>query len=241
MTTPKAKLAGLALIAALCGGALLIGLVARAAEETRLRTDTQESITKSRAPLKTGANAFSTGDYATAFREWLSLAEKGNAEAHGLLGLLYQRGAADNQRSAENFMLLVSLRDTGRETGPKDLTEVVEWFRSSAAKGLGSAQVHLGTMYAEATGFSKDYAEAAKWYRKAAEQGYLEGQKQLAILYSWGSGVPQDDVQAYKWLSLAAAQKDHDAAARLFGIGRRMTTAQKAEAQKLAREWKPKK
>jgi TPR repeat protein len=51
--------------------------------------------------------------------------------------------------------------------------------------------------------------------------------------------VPQDYVLAYKWFNLAetagsqAVANNRDHAARL------MTPAQIAEAQKLAREWKP--
>ena len=61
-----------------------------------------------------------------------------------------------------------------------------------------------------------------------------------------GRGVPQDYVQAHMWFNLAASRtlpgKDRD-----FSVKNRdivaglMTPAQISEAQKLAREWKPKK
>jgi hypothetical protein len=55
-------------------------------------------------------------------------------------------------------------------------------------------------------------------------------------------------VQAYKWLNLAAAQMSEDWQARMRDqilksrdlVGATMTSEQIAEAQKLAREWKPK-
>jgi TPR repeat protein len=50
-------------------------------------------------------------------------------------------------------------------------------------------------------------------------------------------GVPQDYVIAHMWLSLAAAGGNFTAE-RDF-IAAKMTPAQVAEAQKLAREWKP--
>ena len=64
MSTPKAKFAGLALIAALCAG-FTLGLTAPAW-----------------AGLDEGAAAYKRGDYATALREWRPLAEQGSANAH---------------------------------------------------------------------------------------------------------------------------------------------------------------
>jgi TPR repeat protein len=58
--------------------------------------------------------------------------------------------------------------------------------------------------------------------------------------YALGHGVPQDLVQAHMWLSLAAAASKVDAARAAIQLLANMTPAQIAEAQKLAREWKPK-
>ncbi len=63
MTTPKAKLAGLALIAAMCAG-FTLGLTAPAW-----------------AGFDEGVAAYQRGDYATALREWHPLAEQGGANA----------------------------------------------------------------------------------------------------------------------------------------------------------------
>jgi TPR repeat protein len=63
-------------------------------------------------------------------------------------------------------------------------------------------------------------------------------------MYSDGHGVPQDYVLAHMWFNLAASQseaKDRDRAAKARDFtATKMTPAQLAEAQKLAREWKPK-
>ena len=63
-------------------------------------------------------------------------------------------------------------------------------------------------------------------------------------MYTVGQGVPQDYVQAHMWFNLAAARSSpgevHDRAVQLRdALAERMTTAQVAEAQRLAREWKP--
>ena len=83
-----------------------------------------------------------------------------------------------------------------------------------------------------------DYATDASWFRKAAEEGNVFAQHALGVLYVKGEGVPQDYVQAHMWSSLSAAQGGGTNNQDI--IAARMTPPQIAEAQKLAREWKPK-
>jgi TPR repeat protein len=63
----------------------------------------------------------------------------------------------------------------------------------------------------------------------------------LAWMYANGDGVPKDNVQAFMWWDLAAAQGFIGAKTNRNTIEKKMTPAQLAEAQKLSREWKPKK
>ena len=90
------------------------------------------------------------------------------------------------------------------------------------------------------------YAEAAKWYRRAAERGHVDAQLLLGLLYRKGRGVQTDYVQAHMWYNLAAAgtpsNEMRSKLKRLRDIlAESMTLAQIAEAERLAREWKPKK
>ena len=55
-----------------------------------------------------------------------------------------------------------------------------------------------------------------------------------------GQGVTQDYVQAHMWFNLAAAQGDEIPRKNRDAVAERMTSEQIAEAQRLAREWKPK-
>ena len=84
-----------------------------------------------------------------------------------------------------------------------------------------------------------DHNEAARLYRLAAEQGHAVGQLSLGNMYKRGQGVSQDNVQAYKWFNLAGSQIVSAFLSR-DRVADFMTPAQIAEAQKLAREWKPK-
>ena len=103
--------------------------------------------------------------------------------------------------------------------------------------------LNLGFLYGQGRGVSQDYAEAVRWFRAAAEQGDATAQYNLGVLYHEGRGVPQDFVRAHMWLNLAAStltgsERDDYAEAR-DAVAARMTSAQIAEAQRLAREWTP--
>jgi TPR repeat protein len=87
----------------------------------------------------------------------------------------------------------------------------------------------------------KDYAAALWIFRPLAEQGNASAQNNLGVMYAIGNGIPQDYVEAHKWANLAAAQGNKVAEKFMDSIAARMTSDQIAEAQRLAREWKPKK
>ena len=117
-------------------------------------------------------------------------------------------------------------------------------FREAAEQGDAGSQFALGTMYDTGRGLPQDFAKAIKWYRKAAERGEGLAQLRLGVMYEKGVGIAQDLVMAHKWLHLAATggrdQSGLVAQAR-DRIGSKLTPDQLAEAQRLAREWKPKK
>jgi hypothetical protein len=120
----------------------------------------------------------------------------------------------------------------------KDYKAALQPCLSLAEHGDARAQLSLGGMYYNGLGVQQDYAEAAKWTRKAAEQGYTPAQADLGVLYWNGQGVQQDVVLAYMWLSLAAAHEP-DAVRERDLAASQMTTDEIAEAQRLARDWKP--
>ncbi len=79
---------------------------------------------------------------------------------------------------------------------------------------------------------------------KRAEQGDASAQYGLGSMYYNGQGVPEDHVQAHMWYNLAALDltgDDKEAAVKnRDSLAEKMTSEQIAEAQRLAREWKPK-
>ena len=118
-------------------------------------------------------------------------------------------------------------------------TAMKEW-RPLADQGVALAQNNLGALYQHGNGIGRDYGQAAGWYQRAAEQGNAVAQANLGHMYEHGKGVSRDYVLAHMWLNLAASQGYGGAAKGLEILEKEMTPAQIAEAQRLAREWKPK-
>ena len=168
------------------------------------------------ADFDEGAAAYSTGDYATALREWQPLAEQGDAVAQFYLGLMYRKG----------------------QGVPQDEAAAAQWFRRAAEQGVAEAQNILGLlMYDQGKGVPQDdYKAAAQWFRRAAEQGVAKAQYNLGVMYSQGEGVLKDYVHAHMWANIAASEGNKNAVTLRNLVEKKMTPSQITEAQKLARE-----
>ncbi len=147
----------------------------------------------------------------------------------------YRRAAAQGHASAQYNLGLMYAQGRGV---PQDDKEAVRWYRRAAAQGHASAQNNLGLMHAQGRGVPQDDTEAVRWYGMAAQQGDAGAQNNLALMYFNGRGVPKDYVQARMWANLAAAQGNEQARKAVDLLAEKMTPAQLAEAERLAREWK---
>jgi uncharacterized protein len=171
------------------------------------------------ADFKAGMDAYHHSDYATALREWQPLAEQGQAVAQYQIGLLYANGKGVT----------------------KDDAKARQWYEKAAVQGHTEAQVNLGVLLMYARGGQQDYKMAVYYLRLAANQGNDLAQRRLGQMYERGEGVQQDYVKAHMWYSLGSANGGVEAGPRLRdALAKRMEPDQIAEAQKLAREWKPK-
>jgi uncharacterized protein len=172
-----------------------------------------------------GTTTYQKGNYPTAMRLLRPLAEQGDARAQTTVALMYYHGRGTRQDDAE----------------------AVKWFRLAGDQGDAYAQFNLGVMYGEGQGVPKDDTQAAEWYRLAANQNSAQAQYNLGLWYAQGEDGAQDYVSAHMWFNLAAARfpatdtRNRGLAVRNRDlVAGKMTRDQLAEAQKLAREWKPK-
>ena len=170
------------------------------------------------ADFKAGMDAYLRSDYATALHEWQPLAEQGQAVAQYQLGLLHANGQGVT----------------------KDDATARQWYEKAAVQGHTEAQVNLGVLLMYARGGQQDYKMAVYYLRLAANQGNDLAQRKLGQMYERGEGVQQDFVKAYMWYSLGSSNGVEAGARLRNALVKQMDPDQIAEAQKLAREWKPK-
>jgi TPR repeat protein len=145
------------------------------------------------ADIKTAVEAFRSGDYTTAFKEFSTLAAAGDRYAQYNLGVMYLTGQGVAKDAATSY----------------------RWQRKAADQGLAVAQHGLGVLYYRGEGVGQDDKAAARWFRKAAEQGLANAQFNLGVMYFNGRGVKPDKFEVVKWISLAAGQGMKDAEYRL--------------------------
>jgi hypothetical protein len=131
--------------------------------------------------------------------------------------------------------------------------QLAESTQSDVREAVSSAIEICG----DSARLSGNYVVAMKWWRRAADRGNAAAQMKVAGLYEGRGGVATDYTQAYKWYDIAAAivgakidglpiatshtgEKDNsDQLWYRDQVAKHMTSEQIAEAQRLAREWKP--
>ena len=111
--------------------------------------------TPSHGDVETGMQAYDSGDYETAYQEWLPLAEQESPAAQFNLSLLYRYGK-------------------GR---PVDSEVAADWCLKAADAGFVPAQYEMGKIYEAGEGVRRNVIEAHKWYKLAAEQRYKDAKK----------------------------------------------------------------
>lgn len=164
-----------------------------------------------------GFEAYEKGDYATALKEFMPLAESGQASAEAAVGQMYFEGK-------------------GVKPDPK---EAARWLEPAATKGNARAQFLLGKLYLSGEGVALDPVKAAALSKAAADQGLAEAQVDICALFYQGVGVPKDLVQAYLYANLAAQQGNEDGRNILVLLSQDMTPEDVAKGDAAVRAWKP--
>ena len=162
--------------------------------------------------------AKNNNEYEASATELRKSADAGDASAQNALGLLYYKGKGV----------------------PQNYGQAKEWFEKAAKQGRAGAQVNLGTLYLHGDGPPQSAHMALFWFERAAAQGDALAFAKLGRMYERGQGIPQDFIQAQKWYTLSSAHGEQRAAEARDALAKQMTPVQIAEAERLAREWKPK-
>ena len=160
-----------------------------------------------------GWAAYFDGNFSEAVKWFRKAAEQGDADAHTILGEMYEKGKGVRQ----------------------DYAEAVKWYRKAAEQGDVDAQSNLGVMYYNGKGVTQDYTEAVKWYRKAAEQGSAKAQFNLGNGYYNGEGVTLDTIAAHMWFNIAAVKGDAEAVTNRDIAAGKLSSADIVKAQQMAK------
>lgn len=166
-----------------------------------------------------GMAAYGKHDYAKAIARFRDAAEQGSDRAQYALAAMYHEG----------------------EGVPRNHEAAAYWYTKAAQRGVVQAQYWLCIMYREAMGVPRDYAESLYWCTRAAENGSADAQFAVGQYYfdGLGYGYKRDYLQSYIWYSRASAQGNEEARSMIETLESEMTPLQVDEAQRLARDWKP--
>jgi TPR repeat protein len=121
--------------------------------------------------------------------------------------------------------------------------KAIQELQPLADQGSPTAEYLLGEIYFG--GHGGDLQQALKWMTASAEQGYAQAQARLGMIYATGRGVPVNNIEAYRWFSLAAQGADPKAKLKTISeanrgaIAKRLSPAEREQAEALVAEWKP--
>ena len=165
-----------------------------------------------RADRQDGVAAYERGDYATALREWRPLSVQGDAGAQFNLGVMYKIGRGVPQSDGGPVH--------GKGQGvPQDYVQAHTWLNLAAAQGTKLVSMNRDIIADKMTPGESHLEYSAP---QGARMSLVS-----ASLVEFGSAGTLRSTQI--WLKQSKCD------------GPEMTPAQIAEAQRLAREWKPKK
>ncbi len=128
---------------------------------------------------------YKMGRYEEAFKAWLALAEKANAQGILNVANMYQAG----------------------EGVEKDLSKALYWYRKGAEQGDPHCLLNLAKSYENGLGVEADEEMAQRFFEKAAGAGSAEAQVRTARRLMAGG----ESDEARMWLERAAAKGDQDA------------------------------
>lgn len=178
-----------------------------------------------------GEDLYRRGLYPEAIAWWTEQAAKGDIESARRLGVEYMDGKGG--------------------VVARDYEKARKYHLQAAMGGERRSMMDLGTIYEHGLGIDASLIEAARWYEWSAKYGHGPGQYNFATMLESGDAGRQDVVEAYMYYLLAAAQGvggiGYDAKTNrvlsadespMGQLGRRLSPAQRGEAQARARAFK---
>jgi len=134
------------------------------------------------AGFEEGVSAYELGNYKNALKEFVLLAQKGDAKALYNIGFMVEAGH-------------------GVPANPK---LALRWYQRAYERKNQNAPFNMALIYYNGTGGEQDYKLALDWYKKAAALGNGAALINIGQMYFFGKGVKKNKIKAYVWYTLAA-------------------------------------
>ncbi|MDO8289868.1 MAG: tetratricopeptide repeat protein [Parvibaculum sp.] len=176
---PRTKFRFALLACALCVSGLTSAALAAPATVLQNPKDTPPPQSER---FRQGVEAYDKGDFATAFKIWLPLAQQADLAAMRNVALMLREG-----------------KGTARD--PK---RALWFYEEAGSKGFTLAQINAAFMHMNGDGVTKNLEAAAFWFHTAALAGSAIAQYNLAVLYERGTGVEKNIGKALGWYALAS-------------------------------------
>ena len=170
---------------------------------------------QSLAGYKQGVDAALSGDFETAYDEFLIEAERGLDLAQYNLSILYYSGQ-------------------GVEKNPE---EAFKWSYAAASQGHVASMFNLASLYYNGFGVEKDSQSTVEWYGRAARSGHPEAAYRLALMNFEADLVPEDLIEAHAWANQAIYNEYKEARALLSRIEERLSPKDLSAAKRLFARW----
>jgi len=191
--------------------------------------------------------------YKDALKWWQEASNHGSARATYFLGELYRIGKGvdqDDEMAVKLYRQAADRNDAPAETAlgrayitgegvAKNVKLGLDWVNKAAAQNDSGALAELGFLRLTGEGLPRDSKEAAKLFLAAAEMGHGGAQFSYAILLEKGEGVARDDRAALMWALLADDRDIKGADKEAEHIAARLSPADRAEAERQAKAWRP--
>lgn len=168
------------------------------------------------AGFEEGDQAYKKGDYVTALREFIPLAEKGDRVAQFLVGNIYKEGHGVPKDINIALAWFLKSANQGHSMGQMFAADILlkqenyvaasPWEKKLAEQGFPNCMYTLGKMYELGRGVPKDVETGVRWIKASAEKGFVTAQGNLGVMYYMGMNVAKDEKLGIEWISKAAEQ-----------------------------------
>ncbi|MFP6773362.1 MAG: tetratricopeptide repeat protein [Alphaproteobacteria bacterium] len=195
-------------------------------------------------PFEDATWAYEAGDYRAAVTLWRPLAQKGDARAQLVLGVMHREGHGVAVQPLRAHMWLNIGGANGNERAAElrdrlalNLT-VAQVLKAQAMAREWADEYPKGGVKGRLGPLSPRAAAASQFARGTlCEGGDAPAQRLLGEMHMRGEGMPSDPVRAHMWLNLAGADGEKAARAQRDLIAKTLSLEQIATAQQLARRW----